>query len=122
MTGCEVAHAPRLGLRPVIVVINNGEWGIFGPVVKHRRLLALPNWPYAEMATGWGGVGMRVRSAGELATALTAAADAKTFTLIEAVTPPDDLSPLSRAYIGDSVGRGSRGAGGGGAVAAPPAS
>src|SRR4029450_10080426 len=57
MTGTEISHAPLLGLSPVVVVVNNGGWGIFRPVSPRRDLLRIPDWPYADMAQGWGGGG-----------------------------------------------------------------
>ncbi|MCH6551124.1 MAG: indolepyruvate/phenylpyruvate decarboxylase, partial [Planctomycetes bacterium] len=60
MTGVELAHAPRLGCNPIVLLVNNGGWGIFRPVTPRKDILALPSWPYAEMARGWGGFGARV--------------------------------------------------------------
>jgi indolepyruvate decarboxylase len=99
MTGPELSHAPQLGLSPVVVVVNNAGWGIFRPVSPRRDLLRIPDWPYAEMAQGWGGVGFRVESASELRDALRAAHEVREFVLIEARVPEDDLSPVSRRYI-----------------------
>ena len=99
MTGPEISHAPLLGLSPVVVLVNNGGWGIFRPVSPRRDLLEIPNWPYAELAQGWGGVGFRVETASELRDALRAAHEVKEFVVIEARVDPDDLSPISRRYI-----------------------
>ena len=67
MTGAEISHAPRHGLTPIVVLMNNGGWGIFRPVSQRRDLLEIPNWPYAELAQNWGGVGFVAESAAELA-------------------------------------------------------
>ena len=99
MTGPEISHAPLLGLSPVVVLVNNGGWGIFRPVSPRRDLLEIPNWPYAELAQGWGGVGFQVETASELRDALRAAHQVKEFVVIEARVDPDDLSPISRRYI-----------------------
>lgn len=99
MTGTEISHAPPLGLSPVVVVVNNAGWGIFRPVSPRRDLLRIPDWPYAEMAQGWGGLGFRVETASELRDALRAAHEVKEFVLIEVRVDPDDLSPVSRRYI-----------------------
>jgi len=99
MTGPEIAQAPRHGLRPIVLLMNNGGWGIFRPVVKRQSILEIPSWPYAELARAWGGQGERVSSGPELLAALERAADAKTFTLIELMIGRNDLSPLSRKYI-----------------------
>src|SRR5882762_1440922 len=57
MTGPELAQAPRYGLRPIVILMNNGGWGIFRPIAEREDLLTIPNWPYAELARCWGGAG-----------------------------------------------------------------
>jgi TPP-dependent 2-oxoacid decarboxylase len=106
MTGPEIAQAPRYGLNPIVVVINNGGWQIFRPVVRRTALLDLPPWPYAELARAWGGRGIRVDSAIALRAALAEAARSRSFALIEARVMPDDLSPVSRKYIQASARHG----------------
>ncbi len=107
MTGTELAHAPRHGCNPIVVVVNNGGWGIFRPVSPRAELLELPQWPYAELAERRGGLGLRVESADELDAALERAHADRRFALVEAIVDPDDLSPISRRYIRASsrVGR-----------------
>jgi indolepyruvate decarboxylase len=99
MTGVEIAHAPRYRLNPIVVLLNNGGWGIFRPVVKRQDLLALPSWRYAELARLWGGLGFRVETAAQLHRALEQAAKSPTFTIIEVMIAPRDLSPISVKYI-----------------------
>ncbi len=99
MTGPEIAHAPRHGLSPVVVLVNNGGWGIFRPVTPRQDLLEIPNWPYAELAQLWGGVGYTAETADELNHALRAAHQLDSFALVECRVPRDDLSPLGRRYI-----------------------
>jgi indolepyruvate decarboxylase len=99
MTGVEIAHAPRYRLNPIVVLLNNGGWGIFRPVVKRQDLLALPSWRYAELARLWGGRGFRVETLGQLRRALEQAAKSPTFTIIEVMTGPRDLSPITVKYI-----------------------
>ena len=99
MTGSEISHAPRLGLAPIVLLVNNGGWGIFRPVSPRRDLLELPEWHYAELAKHWGGAGFVVETAAELREALRDAHDMKCFALIECRVDPDDLSPISRRYI-----------------------
>jgi len=99
MTGPEISHAPALGLSPVVVVVNNAGWSIFRPVSPRHDLLRIPDWPYAELAQSWGGVGFRAGTAAELRDALRAAHEVKEFVVIEARIDPDDLSPISRRYI-----------------------
>jgi indolepyruvate decarboxylase len=99
MTGAEIAHAVRLGLNPIVVLLNNGGWGIFRPITRQKKLLELPSWPYARFARLWGGIGMRVSSVPELRHALEVAAGERRFVLIETMIDPQDLSPVSRQYI-----------------------
>jgi indolepyruvate decarboxylase len=107
MTGVELAHAPRHGVNPIVVVVNNGGWGIFRPVTPRAELLDLPAWPYAELAERWGGLGARVSDVEELEKALERAHADRRFALVEATVDPDDLSPISRRYIraSSAVGR-----------------
>lgn len=106
MTGMEISHAPRLGLSPLVVLVNNGGWQIFRPVSPRRDLLALPPWPYAELAQAWGGVGFCAGTRAELRNALRAAHALREFALIECRLPPDDLSPISKRYIRRSASKG----------------
>src|SRR2546425_4724865 len=106
MTGPQIAHAPRYGLKPIVLVVNNGGWQIFRPVVARAELLDLPPWPYARLADDWGGRGFYVERVDELRAALAAAARLESFVVIEAIVRPDDLSPVSRKYIEASTRRG----------------
>jgi indolepyruvate decarboxylase len=106
MTGPEISHAPRLGLSPVVVLVNNSGWGIFRPVSPRQDLLDIPPWPYAQLAEAWGGVGVRATSSDELASALRTAHASDGFFLIECVVPASDISPVSRRYIRASIRKG----------------
>jgi len=106
MTGPEIAQAPRHGLNPIVLVVNNGGWQIFRPVVARAELLDVPAWPYARLADDWGGRGFYVERVDELRAALAAAAGLESFVVIEAIVHPDDLSPVSRKYIEASTRRG----------------
>ena len=99
MTGPEISHAARYGLNPIVILLNNGGWGIFHPVTPRKSLLKLPPWPYAELARAWGGEGFRARTVAEFRDALAEAEKARTFSLIEVPVAPGDLSPLTRKYI-----------------------
>jgi indolepyruvate decarboxylase len=108
MTGPELAQAPRYGLHPIVVVVNNGGWQIFRPVVERPELLEVPPWPYAALARAWGGAGILARTVGEFRLALAAAARERRFVLIESMVAADDLSPVSRKYIQASARQGKR--------------
>jgi indolepyruvate decarboxylase len=105
MTGPEIAQAPRHGVNPIVLVMNNAGWGIFRPVADRQDLLEIPNWPYAELARAWGGSGTRVTTVDALRTALADAGRCETFAVIEVMVDKDDLSPVTRKYISASVRR-----------------
>jgi len=110
MTGPELAQAPRYGLRPIVILMNNGGWGIFRPIAEREDLLAIPNWPYADLARAWGGAGYVAETVGEFRDALADAERATTFALIETRVGSHDLSPVSRKYIQASARKGRVGA------------
>lgn len=102
MTGPELAHAPRYGLKLIVIVLNNRGWGIFRPVASRPRLaelLSLPSWPYADLARAWGGPGFKVDDRTALRKTLMAADKSDTFALIECIIDPNDLSPMTRRYF-----------------------
>jgi thiamine pyrophosphate-dependent acetolactate synthase large subunit-like protein len=99
MTGPEISHAPMFGTNPIIMVINNGGWGIFRPVADRLDLLTIPPWPYAKLAEDWGGVGFTVTRLSELRAALEAANASKSFAIVEVQVGYHDLSPISLKYI-----------------------
>ncbi|MGH7844913.1 MAG: thiamine pyrophosphate-binding protein [Candidatus Binatia bacterium] len=106
MTGVEIAHAPRYKLNPIVVLLNNGGWGIFRPIAKRQDLLALPSWRYAELARLWGGRGFRVETVGQLRPALGEAEKSSAFAVIEVLIGSKDLSPITIKYIRASARKG----------------
>jgi len=99
MTGPEISQAPAKGANPIVILINNGGWGIFRPVAERRDLLEIPPWPYAQLARDWGGVGFEATNAQELRDALDMAHQSKSFSIIDVHTERDDLSPITLKYI-----------------------
>jgi len=82
-----------------VLLINNGGWGIFRPVVERRELLDIPPWPYANLARDWGGSGFEVGTLSQLRHALAAADKASGFVMIDVRVERDDLSPVTLKYI-----------------------
>ncbi len=99
MTGPEISHAPAFATNPIVLVINNGGWGIFRPVAERRELLDIPPWPYQSLAREWGGAGFQVQTPAELREALEKAHRVETFSLIDVRVERDDLSPVTVKYI-----------------------
>ncbi len=99
MTGPEISQAPAKGVNPIVVLINNGGWGIFRPIAERRELLEIPPWPYAQLARDWGGEGFEATTVDQLRDALRAAHDCKSFAIIDVRVERDDLSPVTVKYI-----------------------
>lgn len=105
MTGPEISHAPIFGANPIIIVVNNGGWGIFRPVVQRRDLLDIPPWPYARLGEAWGGAGFEANTMDDLRAALDKAHQERGFAIIDAQVGRDELSPVTVKYIKAAAAR-----------------
>src|SRR5258708_12709425 len=94
MTGPEISQAPAKGANPIVLVINNGGWGIFRPIAERRELLEIPPWPYAQLARDWGGEGFEATTVEQLRDALRPAHDCNSFAIIDVRVERDDRSPV----------------------------
>ncbi len=102
MTGTELATMVDQGLRPIVLLLNNGGYGMLEAVDRPRTYFERRSWDYLAMARALGAQGERATSAGELAQALGRAQEARSAYVIEAMTARDDLSPVMariRAHI-----------------------
>lgn len=99
MTGPEVSHAPLYGCDPIVVLFNNTRWEMLQAFFPDAQYNTTVSWPFAQLADAWGGRGFRVRTPGELRTALDAASAEQRFTLIEVVLQPGDVSPILRGFV-----------------------
>lgn len=94
MTGLELGHCRRYGWDPIVIVLNNGGWGMLSAFRPEARYTDLGDWNFARLADALGGRGMRASTRAELKRALSEAArDRGRFQLIDVRIPPGSLSP-----------------------------
>ena len=105
MTGLELSTALRLGLNPIVVVLNNHGYS------TERQILDGPfndiqNWQFSKVPELLGGgQGFVARTVGELRRALDAAlANTAGFSLVEVDLDPSDISP-ALVRLGKSLAR-----------------
>ncbi len=94
MTGTELATHVDLKLRPIVLLLNNGGYGMLEAVDRPRSYYERRSWDYPAMARALGARAERVSSATELAEALERAESADEATLIEVFTTRQDVSPV----------------------------
>jgi len=94
MTGTELATLVDHGLRPIILLLNNGGYGMLEAIDRPHQYYERRNWDYPSIARALGALAERVTSAGDLRAALRRAEAAPGAYLIEALTAKDDLSPV----------------------------
>ena len=105
MTGLELGHCARHGWDPIVVVLNNGGWGMLSAFRPDARYNALGTWNLARIADALGGAGHLVRTRAELAQALeTAVSRPGRFHLLDVRIAPGALSPTLRRFA-DAVSR-----------------
>jgi indolepyruvate decarboxylase len=108
MTGMELGHCKRLGLDPIVVVLNNGDWGMLSAFRPQAGYTRLGDWNLAACADALGGRGWSVRTRAQLAEALDKAAKGRgRFHLLDVHIAREALSPTLRRFAG-SIGAGSR--------------
>jgi indolepyruvate decarboxylase len=94
MTGMELLTAKRLGLCPIVIVINNGVYGSLRAMGHQTaKFVDIPTMDYAQLAGVLGGRGFVVESDEQFREALVAARQTDTFSIVDARVPPDDMSP-----------------------------
>jgi len=94
MTGLELSTILKRGYNPIVIVLNNHGYTT-ERFLQEGSFNDIPCWNYHCLpAFLGGGMGLEVRTCGELDTALeTSLANEKTFTLINVHLRPDDISP-----------------------------
>ncbi|MGP0063584.1 MAG: alpha-keto acid decarboxylase family protein [Isosphaeraceae bacterium] len=94
MTGIELATHVEQGLRPIVLLLNNGGYGMLEAIDRPRSYFERRSWDYPAMARSLGAEAERVASPFDLHAALRRAEEAPGAYLIEAITAKDDLSPI----------------------------
>jgi indolepyruvate decarboxylase len=108
MTGMELGHCKRLGLDPIVVVLNNGDWGMLSAFRPQAGYTRLGDWNLAACADALGGRGWSVRTRAQLAEALERAVRGRgQFHLLDVRIARESLSPTLRRFAG-SIGAVSR--------------
>ncbi len=93
MTGAEVSTAVRLGLNPVILILNNDGYGTMRQI-HDGCFNAITRWNYGKICELiGGGISTTASTKGELDDALRAARSSDTVHIIEVQIPRDDISP-----------------------------
>jgi indolepyruvate decarboxylase len=99
MTGPEIAHAPGYGCNPVIVLVNNNRWEMLQAFYPHAAYNDTVAWPFAKLASLWGGDGHTAGSVGELRRALDEAWASPRFSIVEVPVPRGDISPVLARFV-----------------------
>ena len=93
MTGVEISTIVRLGLNPVILVLNNDGYGTMRKI-RDGCFNEITQWNYAKICELVGGGGPVIASTkGELDAAISRARSAGKLTIIDVKIPRDDISP-----------------------------
>jgi indolepyruvate decarboxylase len=94
MTGTELATLVDQKLRPIILLLPNGGYGMLEAIDGPRRYYDRRSWDYPSLARALGAEAERVATPVDLNAALERAEAAPGAYLIEALTAKDDLSPV----------------------------
>lgn len=104
MTGTEISTAVRLGLNPIIFILNNDGYGTMRRI-HDGSFNAITQWNYAAICKlVGGGDSVVVTTKGELDDAISRAQSSGNLTVIEVKIPREDVSP-QLVSIGREVAR-----------------
>jgi indolepyruvate decarboxylase len=108
MTGTELSTAVRLGLKPIVLILNNEGYGTMRKI-RDGRFNVISQWKYGKICELVGGGEASIASTkGELDGAIRAALGSNQLHVIDVQLPRDDLSPQLRnmtAELGRLRGR-----------------
>jgi len=92
MTGTEVSTAVRLGLNPIIIVLNNDGYGTMRKI-RAGCFNVITQWNYSKICdVVRGGIGLTATTNGELDDALSRAKNSDRLHVIEVAVPRGDAS------------------------------
>ncbi len=93
MTGTELSTAVRLGLKPIVLILNNEGYGTMRKI-RDGRFNVISQWNYQKICELiGGGVASCATTKGELDGAIRAALGSNQLHVIEVRLPRDDMSP-----------------------------
>jgi len=93
MTGTEISTAVRLGIKPIIIILNNDGYGTMRQI-RDGRFNEITRWNYGKICELVGGGNATVaETLGQLDGAITAAMGSNTVQVIDAHLPRQDMSP-----------------------------
>lgn len=97
MTGMELTTAKKLGLNPIVIVINNSCYASLRAMGhEHADFVKIASVNFAKLAEVFGGVGFVIETSEQLRTALAKAKELPVFSVLDVRLPPDDVSPALR--------------------------
>jgi indolepyruvate decarboxylase len=93
MTGTELSTSVRLGLKPIVLILNNDGYGTMRKI-RDGRFNVISQWDYCKITDlVGGGVAACATTKGELDGAIRAAMGSHEVRVIEVKIPRDDISP-----------------------------
>lgn len=97
MTGMELLTANRLGLNPIVIVVNNGSFTSLRSMAHQQAdFVRIADFDYARFADLVGGRGFVTRTGVELQQALEQARNSNRVSIIDVRLLPEDISPALR--------------------------
>ena len=108
MTGVELSTAVRLGLAPIVLVLNNDGYGTMRKL-REGAFNVITRWNYSKVCDLiGGGESTIVTTKGELDAAISQARSSDTASVIEVMLPPHDVSPQLKKLSAEVVKRRSK--------------
>src|SRR6185295_10373709 len=104
MTGTELSTATRLGLKPIVLILNNEGYGTMRKI-RDGKFNVISQWKYGKICELVGGGEASVaKTKGELDGAIRSALGSNQVHVIDVKLPRDDVSPQLKNMT-DELGR-----------------